>query len=86
LPILGVMEIGSEKEIMKELEELRRKQIDLQHALEAKGAQWVMDPDKPEGFRLVFPSKDYITPEVERIQAEWVRIKEKIERLRGPTE
>ena len=71
---------------MKELEELRRKQMELEHALEAMGAQSVLDPDKPGGFRLVFPSKDYITPEVERVQAEWVRIKEQIERLTGATQ
>lgn len=71
---------------MKELEELRRKQMELEHALEARGAQWVLDPDKPGESRLVFPSKDYVTPEVERIQAEWARIKEQIERLTGATE
>lgn len=71
---------------MKELEELRRKQVELEHALEAMGAQRVLDPDKPGGFRLVFPSKDYITREVERVQAEWVRIKEQIERLTGATQ
>jgi len=70
---------------MQGLEELRRKQMELEHTLEAMGAQWVIDPDKPGGLRLVFPSKDYITPEVERVQSEWARIKEQIERLTGAT-
>lgn len=71
---------------MKELKELQQKQMELERALEAMGAQWVLDPDKPGGFRLVFPSKEYFTPDVERVRAELVRLKEEIERLTGATE
>ncbi|GEM_PF-4342146 len=70
----------------KKLEELMRRKADLEHALKARGARWVIDQEKPGRFNLTFPGREYITPEVEQIRAEWVRITEEIERLTSPTE
>lgn len=70
---------------MEELRQLIEKELELRRALEAMGARWVLDPDKPGHHKLVSLSES-ITPEFERVRVEWVKIKEQIDRLTGVTE
>jgi len=72
---------------MKQLEELIRKEVELRHALERKGAQWMINPDKPGIQYDLFHARDELrTAQYERLYDEWLRTVEQIDRLKGAPE
>lgn len=65
---------------MEQLKQLIEKELDLRRALQVIGAIWGLDPDRPGHHKLIALPEN-ITPEFERVRAEWVKTKEQIERL-----